>query len=388
VLLWLLLRRLLGPPAGGWAPGAWVAAAIFALHPLQVESVAWIAERKNVLSAVFYLAALLAYVRSAGLDVREPGNAGAERRCRHPLLWYVLALMLFAGALLSKTVTCTLPVAVLIIIWWKRGEKGTGFFFRRTPRLSQSIEEKDSRPLFGVGPGSALRRTAKPLLPFFVMGAVLATVTVWMERYRVGAEGQEWGFSLLDRCLIAGRALWFYPGKLLWPSRLSFIYPRWEIDSTVWWQYLFPVLAAAVIVLLWSLRRRIGRGPLAATLFFVITLGPALGFINYYPMRYSFVADHFQYLAGIGLIVLTVGLLGRALRAIEPRVGPRRTFLVGAIGSAALLVVLGTLTYRRTRVYESLEHLWGDTITKNPDSWMVNLQWGNVLVAQGPTQWP
>ncbi|HOW19171.1 MAG TPA: O-GlcNAc transferase, partial [Phycisphaerae bacterium] len=249
VLLWLVLRRLA-------VPGAWFAAAVFAVHPVHVESVAWITERKNVLSGVFYLSAALVWLRFAGLDC--PRAAEPRRRSL-----YAIGLFLFACALLSKSVTASLPAALLLVLWWKRGRIARGDFL--------------------------------PLVPFFALGAVMGLITAWVERHHVGAEGAEWALSAAERCLIAGRALWFYAAKLIWPVRLTFIYPRWPIDSGVWWQYLYPIAAVAAIGLLWGLRRRIGRGPLVAVLFFAITLAPALGFFDVYPMRYSFVADHFQY---------------------------------------------------------------------------------------------
>ncbi len=163
-------------------------------------------------------------------------------------------------------------------------------------------------------------------LPFFVAGAALALVTSWLERTHVGASGPDWALSVLDRCLIAGRALWFYAGKLLWPANLTFIYPRWQVDPGVWWQWLFPLMAVAMVTILWSLRERIGRGPLVAVLFFAGTLFPALGFANVYPMRYSFVADHFQYLASAGLIALAAAGLTKILPARAVR---------GAVAAAA-----------------------------------------------------
>ncbi|HSW44580.1 MAG TPA: O-GlcNAc transferase, partial [Phycisphaerae bacterium] len=190
-------------------PGAWVAAAVFALHPINVESAAWITERKNVLSGVFYMAAALAYLRYALV----PGPA-ADRRAR--VRWYVAALAFFIFALFGKTVTGSLPAAILLVLWWKAGRV---------------------RP-----------RDVWPLAPFFVAALAMGSLTAWMERQHVGAIGHEWDFSWLDRCLIAGRSLWFYVGKLVWPVDLTFIYPRWRIDASVWWQYLYPAAALAVIV--------------------------------------------------------------------------------------------------------------------------------------------
>jgi len=321
ILLWQVLLRLR-------IRGAWPAAVIFALHPVQVESVSWITERKNVLSAVFYFAAALAYLRFVALA--ETGGPNRHRR-----YWYLGALVLFLAALLSKTVTCTLPAALLLVCWWKKGR----------------VQRDD---IF-------------PLLPFFALGVGLGLLTAWMEKYHVGAQGAEWSLTFADRCLIAGRALWFYAGKLVWPAHLTFIYPRWEIDPAVWWQWLFPLAAIGVVTGLWLARRRIGHGPLVAVLFFAGTLGPALGFVNVYPMRYSFVADHFQYLACVGLITLCAAELDRI-----PRVVP-----------ATLVVLLGALTWQQTAIYRSLETLWRDTLAKNPDCWLAHNNLGIYLYREG-----
>jgi len=321
ILLWQVLLRLR-------IRGAWLAAVIFALHPVCVESVAWITERKNVLSAVFYFAAAMAYLRFAGLEEAVTSN---RRR------WYCYwgALVLFMAAMLSKTVTCSLPAALLLVCWWKKDR---------------------------VQRGEIL-----PLLPFFVIGVAAGLVTTWVEKYHVGAQGADWSFTFAGRCLIAGRSLWFYAGKLVWPVHLTFIYPRWKIETEVWWQWLFPVAAIGVVAGLWLARRRIGKGPLVAVLFFVGTLGPALGFVNVFPMRYSFVADHFQYLASVGLITLCAVGLDRILRVIP----------------AALVVLLGMLTWQQAGIYRNQETLWRDTLARNPQCWMAYNNLGNCFYNQG-----
>ena len=321
ILLWQVLLRLR-------IQGAWLAAVLFALHPVCVESVAWITERKNVLSAVFYFAAALAYLRFDALE--EP-----RRPNRFRWYWYLGALVLFAAALLSKTVTCSLPAALLLVCWWKKGH----------------VQRSD----------------ILLLLPFFVLGAGLGLMTAWIEKYHVGAQGVEWSLTLADRCLIAGRALWFYAGKLVWPVHLTFIYPRWQIEPELWWQWLFPVAAAGVVAGLWLARHRIGKGPLVAVLFFAGTLGPALGFVNVYPMRFSFVADHFQYLASVGLITLCAAGLERIMRVIP----------------VTLIVLLGALTWQQVGIYRNPETLWRDTLAKNPDCSMAHNNLGMLLSNQG-----
>ncbi len=339
VVLLVVLRRLA-------VPGAWLAAAIFALHPVHAESVAWITERKNVLSGLLYLGALLAYL---GFDRATAPGTG------RPWRWYAVALVLFCGALASKTVTCSLPAAIVLIAWLKRGRVGG--------------------------------RDLLPLVPFFAIGLVMALGTVRVETHHVGTEDVDFGLSVVERCLIAGRGLWFYLGQLCLPVELAFIYPRWAIDATRWWQYLFPLAAGGLVVVLWLWRKRLGRGPLVAALFFGGTLLPALGFIDVYPMLYSYVADHFQYLASIGPIALFSAAFIAGLNRLARAGG--RTPEPGAIQApslalaAILIAALGTLTWRQGRVYENPETLWRDTLTTNPTAVIAAINLADLLLADG-----
>ena len=334
-------------------PGAWLAALIFALHPVQVESVAWITERKNVLSGFFYLSSALAYLHFANVT-GDPANTALSSDI-DPLTsnessrsWecYAFSLFLFLCALLSKTVTSSLPAAILLVLWWQRD---------RIPW----------RHIF-------------PLIPFFVVGVALGLTTVWLEKYHVGAQGEEWALSFVDRVLVAGRALWFYAGKLVWPYELTFIYPRWQIDAAAWWQYLFPLAAVAVIFILWLLRQRLGKGPLVAVLFFAGTLFPALGFFDVYPMRFSFVADHFQYLASIGLI----SLFSARISIFFIRLGSsyRNLSFVACFG---VLLALGLGVWKQGSIYRDAEMLYRDTIAKNPNAWMAHNNLGVLLEQDG-----
>ncbi len=243
-------------------PGAWLAGLVFALHPVNVESVAWISEQKNTLSGVFCLASLLIYLHFD--EDRQKSK-------------YLLATGLFVLALLSKTVTATLPAVLLVIFWWRRGR----------------LEWK---------------RDVLPLLPWFALGICAGLFTSRVERTFGGASGTDFLLTPAQRLLIAGRAICFYAGKLFWPANLTFFYPQWKIDAAVWWQWLFPagVLALGLGLVLASRRY---RGPLAGFLIFAGTLFPVLGFLNVYPFRYSYVADHFQYLACLGIIVPLISVL-------------------------------------------------------------------------------
>ena len=320
-LLLLVLRGLK-------IPGASLAAAFFALHPVYAESVAWITEQKNTLSAVFYLGAMLAYLRF-----------DQERRTS----LYVLALGLFVLGLLTKTVAATLPGALLVIFWWQRGHV-------------------------------SWRRDVVPLIPWLVLGAAAGLLTAWVERKLIGAEGAAFDFTLLQRCLLAGRVIWFYLGKLFWPVDLLFIYPRWEVNPAIWWQYLFPLAAVGVTTGLWLIRRR-WRGPLAGALFFIGSLFPVLGFFNVYPFIFSFVADHFQYLASLGIVVAVSAAIAAALERLR-----LRDRWAGHAICMVLLGALAVLTWQQSRMYSDIETLYRTTIDRNPDCGMCRYNLGVLLV--------
>jgi len=330
VLVFFLLKRLS-------LPGAWLVAAVFALHPVHVESVAWVSELKNVLSGFFYLSALLAYFR-----FDDPENGGGQRRFSQ----YALSLFLFFCALLSKTVTASLPVAILLILWWKR------------PKLAS--------------------KDVLPLLPMLLAGAGMGLVTIWMEKHHVQAVGDDWSLSFIGRLLVAGRAIWFYLAKLAWPCNLTFIYSKWNVDTARPGLYLFPLAFFLLSASLYYLQKRIGRGPLAGVAFFAVSLVPALGFFDVYPFRYSYVADHFQYLASLG--VLTI-IIGAGVSWFRGHQSYHRT--VGLPAAVLLLAALWTLTFRQTRIYHNSETLWQDTIAKNPSCWMAYNNLGIYYLQKG-----
>jgi len=308
-------------------PGAELAATIFALHPVNVETVAWIAERKNTLSGVFALAATLWYLR---FD---------ENRSRRS---YALALGLFLLGLLSKTAIVTLPLALLVIFWWKRG-------------------------------AISWRHDVVPLIPFFFFSAAAGLMTRSVEYGNIGYRARMLDLSLLDRCLIAGRAFWFYLWKLLWPSNLMFVYPRWEISAAVPWQYIFPLAVLVLLGILWSLRRW-SRTPLAGVLVYMVLLLPSLGFANIYFFLYSFVADHWQYLACLGIITPCASgivLLATRLKSGYAWLEPGVTLVIGG--------VLFLLTWQQSRMYNNAETLYRTTIAHNPACWLAYDQLVDIL---------
>ncbi|MCI0540210.1 MAG: tetratricopeptide repeat protein [Verrucomicrobiales bacterium] len=341
VLVGLVLRRLS-------VPGAFLAAAIFALHPVHVESVAWVTERKNVLSGLFYLSSALFYLRFSGI-----GGQVEKPESRSQNIFYASSLACFVAALLSKSVTCTLPAVLLLLAWWKR------------PRLEW-------------------RRDLLPLAPMFALGALMGMVTIWMEKTSVGAQGADWAIGFADRVMIAGRAIWFYIFKLIWPQDLTFIYPRWSLRWESAWEYLMPAAALGVLAMLWIHRQRLGRAPAVAATFFVLTLLPALGFINYYPMIYSFVADHFQYLASIGLIAAFAATIQDS--RFPPRGTGRGSPLWGGkirYAGPVIVLLLAVLTWKQAHIYKDEKTLWEDTLRKNPSAWMAHNNLGGVLSDEG-----
>ncbi|HEX9639991.1 MAG TPA: tetratricopeptide repeat protein, partial [Candidatus Krumholzibacteria bacterium] len=329
-LVWRIL-------AGYSVPGAYLTALVFAVHPIHVESVAWISERKNVLSGTCYLAALLCFSRYAGLGGHRASGTGDRR-----LYW--VAWVAFLGALFSKTVTSSLPLVILLICWWQRR--------------------------------SAWRWVVE-LVPFFAVGAVLGLHTATLEKYHVGASGPEWALSFLQRTLIAGRVFWFYLEKLLWPADLSFVYPRWQIDASQPLAYLYPAATVAVVWLLWMFRGSFGRGPLTSALFYIVTLAPASGFFDVYPMQFSFVADHFQYLASLGPSAILCCLL---VRGMSVTAQARR---VAVAFGAALLSALAIATWQRAVVFQDEERLWRHALAVNPDAWMAANNLGGLLLRKG-----
>ena len=327
LLLYKVLRRLS-------VPGALFGASAFALHPVCVETVAWISEQKNALSAVFYLGAALAYLRFDG-----------ERRWR----WYAVGAGLFGLAVLSKSVAATLPAALLVVLWWKRG------------RLSWKAD-------------------ALPLLPWFCLSAAAGAMTTWVERTFIGARGSSFELGAIERILVAGRAVWFYLGKVFWPVDLVFVYPRWSVDAHAGWQYLYPVAAvAAIAALYWA--RNLSRGPLAAALLFAGTLFPALGFINVYPFVFSYVADHFQYLAAAAMIPAAAAGLALAAGRLSTGVGtaPRAA-------AACVLAILAGLTWRQAGGYRDLETFYTSILERNPASWLAHDNLGVILAGRGRTE--
>jgi protein O-mannosyl-transferase len=326
LLVWRVLVRLK-------VPGAWLAGAIFALHPVHVESVAWITERKNVLMGFFFLLTLLAWI------------AFVDERTKRPWRFYGLALVLYVLALSAKTTACTLPAALLLILW-----------LQKKPISWQRILQ---------------------VIPFFFLGLGMGLVTVWWERYHQGTHGVLFALGPIERILIASRAVWFYLSKLIWPSNLTFIYPKWNLSPSDPLDYAWLLAGIALCAVIYFARRYVGRGVEVAAAFFVATLSPVLGFIMLYTFRYTFVADHYQYLASIGPIALAsagVAKLAGTFKRSRPLI---------LVAAGCVTVTLALLTWRQAAMYADIDALWRTTLARNPDCWMAHNNLGIVLFQKG-----
>jgi protein O-mannosyl-transferase len=327
LLVWRVLKGLR-------VPGAWLAAAIFALHPVQVESAAWVSERKNVLMGIFFLLTLLAWIKFI------------DAQCRRPWRFYVLALVFYALALSAKTTACTLPAALLLILWLEK----TPINWRRLGQIA----------------------------PFVIMGIGMGLLAMCWEHQHQGLQRKSFEIGPLERVLIASRALWFYAGKLLWPANLTVDYPRWIISASDPGAYGWVAATAALGVVIWRVRRWTGRSVEVAAVFFAATLSPMLGFIMHYMFVYSFVTDHFQYLACIGPIALAAAGMEIGLG----RFAVMKTLLRPVL-YALLLTTLGVLTWKQCGMYANEETLWQTTLRLNPGSWVAEADLGTAAFKNG-----
>ena len=331
VLLWRILLALA-------VPGAWIVAAVFVVHPLHVESVAWAIERKDMLSGLLYLACVATWLRF--LAARE---AAGGRTVGTNWRLYGLALALLTAGLLAKNMVATLPAALLILQWWRSGRV----------TLTDIVL----------------------VLPFFLVAAAFAALDLQLVSTKTPAE---FDFSFVERLLIAARAVWFYVGKLTWPADLAVIYTRWDVQPSDPLAWLPLVAGLAVAVALWLYRARLGRGPLAGALFFVVTLSPTLGFVNHTYMLFAFVADRYQYLAGIGALAVVIGAGTVAAKRL-PEAWPEAWRRAAAVGGVAVLVLLGALTWRQAAIYRDETTFFQHVVATNPDAVGAHLNLSKAL---------
>jgi tetratricopeptide (TPR) repeat protein len=332
LLVYVILLKL-------YRPLALPAALIFAIHPVQVETVAWITERKNIFGAFFYLLTTFFYIRFYDSKRKQD---------------YCLSLLSFVCALLSKSITSTFVIVPLLIRWWQ------GHKFRKLDFLQLS--------------------------PFVLLGFLAGLNTVYLEIVRVGAEGSSWSLPLLGKIVLPGKIILFYLYKLVFPFELIFFYPRWHIDPSTPWQWLPIICVASILVLFYIYREKTGRAAFALFLCFVASLFPALGFFNVYPMMYSYVADHFQYIASISMIILLCAVAGFfAKRMVFERfaVAPETRQIAFIFALVIISSVLGFKTFSYSKAFENRETLFMDVIQKNPRAWMAHNNLGMVYISKG-----
>jgi tetratricopeptide (TPR) repeat protein len=361
ILLWRLLQLL-------QVRGAWLGAALWALHPVMVQSVAWVTELKNTQSCLFYLLSILFFLKwedQQGSISRLPPRRTGHRRS---FLFFVLSLLFFLLATLSKPSVVMLPFVLALCIWWMRGR----IHWRDAPALA----------------------------PFALISALASAWTIWEQKFHAQAVGPDWTHTFPERLVIAGRVIWFYLGKLLWPHPLIFIYPRWDVDPSKLIAYLPLLAAVAGLVAFWFIRAPWSRSLFFAGAYYIVSLFPVLGFFTVYFFRYSFVSDHFQYLASMGPLALAgaaiAGVAGRSVQALELPSGADsgqpvrdafpvalRRFFPSACLGGTLLILLAFLTWQQTAEYRDLIALYTATLKKNPGCWMAHYNLGIVLAEQG-----
>ena len=312
-------------------PAAWLAALIFAVHPVNVESVAWIAQRKTILAMLFFLITLLLYLKFEGSN---------------DFLFYWLSMGTFILAMLSKGSVVGLPIVLLLIVWWRKG--------------------------------TITRRDFLHSLPFFAISAVMSCVEIWFQTNRAIGEDVIRNDNFFARSAGAGMAVWFYIYKAILPINLIFIYPRWDINPANWLVYVPLISLIGIFLLFWRYRHSWGKQLLFALSYYVVMLLPILGFFNIYFMRYSLVADHYQYASIIGVIAL----IAAAGHHLTNRLGKQRNDKI-KIAAAIIVAVLGILTLQQSRAYKNAETLWNDTLRKNPNSWPAHNNLGSALLLQG-----
>ncbi|MGE5214051.1 MAG: tetratricopeptide repeat protein [Nitrospirota bacterium] len=364
VLFWRILQLLK-------VRGAWLGAALWALHPVMVQSVAWVTELKNTQSCVFYLLSILLFLKWAQQE--RPVSGAPRRRTRdRRSLDFMLSLVFFILATLSKPSVVMLPFVLALCIWWMQGK----------------IRWRD----------------ILTLTPFAMISALASAWTIWEQRFHARAIGPDWAQTFPERLIIAGKAVSFYLGKLLWPHPLIFIYPRWDIDSSKAVAYLPLVVAIGVLIALWFIRTKWHRALFFAAGYYVISLFPVLSFFTVFFFRYSFVSDHFQYLASMGPLALagagistvvarlceaprTLASETDALQGLGNHLGGSRWRLVLRGGLCGILLMsLGFLTWRQTAEYHNLFALYTATLQKNPACWMAHYNLGILLSEQGEAE--
>jgi Flp pilus assembly protein TadD len=339
VLLWRVLRRL-------QIPGAFLAGLIFAIHPIHVESVAWISELKNVLSMFFFLISALFF-----FEIED------QRILNRPVATYSASLVAFLLALLSKTQVVFLPVALVLCAWW-----------RNLP-----VDSKQSNR---SGKGNPLRfqREIARTVPFFLIAIVFGLITIWFQNRGIGEEEIILG-PFTRRLTNAGMAIWWYAKQVFAPVQLMVVYPQWRFDTPALVEWLPLIAITGGLLLLW---RRHSRGVLFALAYFIVALLPVIGIVRMsYARSGALVADHLQYFADISLI----GLFSAGVARLWST-GRHEIRIAMATIVVVLLGLMGSYTWARARVYRDEQTLWQDNFSKNPNTWQGHNRVGQLLFNQ------
>jgi Flp pilus assembly protein TadD len=330
-LLWRLLARLK-------IPGAWVAAALFAVHPVCVNSVARVAELKNTLALPFCLLSFWAYLHYEALALYPPD--GKRESHYRPTVWLVLSLAAYVLSLLSKTTAVTLPVVMLLCAVWQRG-KATW------------------RDWLHAG-------------PYFILALAFGLMTMWFQKYQALGGEPLAPVSFLARLAGAGQNFCFYLGKALLPVRLSVYYAHQQVEAASLAAFLPALLIGVVFLVCWGFRRTWGRHALFGLGCFGVALFPVLGFFDAQFLQKVPVSDHLQYEPMIAVVALVTGMLAAVL--------PRKIFWGVA---AALILAFSALSSQRARVFASEENLMRDAIAKDPAAWLAHNDLGVLLAKRG-----
>lgn len=324
LLLWRLLLRLR-------VPGAWLAALLFAVHPVSVASVAWISERKNTLSLLFFALAFNLFVDS------EEG--------RHGRFLYWSAFVAFVLGLLAKTSGVTLPLVMVAAVAWRRG---------------------------GWNRADVIRA-----VPFLAASGILGAATIWFQHHRA-MNGTTMALPLLDRIGNAAGALWLYACKALVPLQVGVVYDPWTGPRAGLLRSLAVVGVVTVAAAVWAARRRLGAGLLLAAGAYILLLVPVLGFIEMALIRHTPIADHWQYLAlPAAMAAVAAGLT----RCAEKARGVLGRATVG--GTVVLIACLCARSAARATVYSDDESLWRHAVAVAPGSAYAHANLGNELFQRG-----
>ncbi len=355
LLIWLILRKLS-------IPGAFLAAAIFAVHPVNVESAAWIAQRKNMMTLLFFLFSILWYLRclesaprptfgrcpvAAKQPATQHSASSLSSLILHPssfIPWYCLSLSAFVLAMLGKGSAAVLPVLLLGIVWWLR-------------------------PL--------ILRDFLNIAPFFAVAAALTGVNIWFQTH--GTEEITRSVDFIGRLLGAGAVVWFYIYKAFLPVDLAFIYPQWQIKDAnpLWWLPLAAALALTAVLV--AYRKSWSRPMLFAWGFFCVALAPVMGFADVGFMKHSLVADHYQHIAIIGVIALAASFWSIWQKQKNAGKHPAASLMV-AVAAVACLTLL---SFRQSAIYCDSIHLYTTALEKNPESWLAHNNLGYSMISEG-----